>query len=800
MAALALGLFPDPAKTIVEGRKALCESVAISSSLAAQRGDWQTIDVNLRAVVARNPTVRSAALRQSNGKLQSYVGDHLQNWSAETTRSTPTQMHVPIHVDDAQWGRIEFCFSPSSEANSLAMPISILRVLAFVIAASMLGHFLYLRRVLQHLDPSHVIPERVRETLDSLAEGLLVLDPDERIVLANEAFAQTVGRPADKLQGHKVSELPWSAGAEGEETPQPWEKSIRHGAVETGQVVKLGMGDAGERVFQVNSAPIRGGNGENRGALASFSDVTALEVRNAQLSQTLVKLKVSSDQITEQNQRLRTLATIDPLTQCLNRRAFFEELEIQLGMMERKGLPISYIIMDIDHFKSVNDNHGHKVGDEVLRQTSQLLQKTVGEVGFVCRYGGEEFSILLPERGVAQAAELAETLRSLIAETPIADLKVTGSFGVSQFVVNTAEPLEALDLADKALYFAKRNGRNRVIRWDQVPEGTQFSEPKRSSNRRETNDQKTHIPFAAVSVLISALESRDPSTAEHSRRVANLCVAMASELMSEVEKYALEVAALLHDIGKLSVPDEILLKPSPLTRDEWKLMDTHLRSGETILKRAFASPELVEILRTYRSAFGGNPHAPELPSGEGIPLAARILHIADAYDAMVSKRAYRDAMSELDACRELRRCAGTQFDPDLVEICISVISAQGNRQKPSVGTVSTDTALRIGMQFEKLVCAVDCEDRDSIRGIAEWLKSIADGDGLDGMANLAANLRRRIEDDASWDEVLSLCCDLVDLCRHMQHTLTTSQDQTISSVDATTCVDVCAEVPTQVLG
>ena len=361
------------------------------------------------------------------------------------------------------------------------------------------------------------------------------------------------------------------------------------------------------------------------------------------------------------------------MTQCLNRRAFFEELEKQLGVVEQKGLPISYVIMDVDHFKLVNDNHGHKVGDEVLQQIAQLLRAAVKDLGVVCRYGGEEFSILLPGQNIGQAAEVAEALRSCMAGTSIADLKVTSSFGVAQLDINAAEPLVALDQADKALYFAKRTGRNRVVRWDQVPDGVEFSDASRSSTGNEPADGDTHIPFAAVSVLISALDCRDPNTAEHSRRVANLCVAMAVGQMSEEERYVLEVAALLHDIGKLSVPDSILLKPSPLTQDEWKVMDTHLRSGETTLKRAFASQQLIEILRTYRAAFGGDPHDLQLPSGEEIPRAARILHIADAFDAMISRRPYREEMSEAEAFSELRRCAGVQFDPELVERCISVI-------------------------------------------------------------------------------------------------------------------------------
>ena len=308
LAALALGLFPDSAGAIVQGHKSLCESTAVNCSLAIQRRDWKTIDITLHAVLARNPDILSAALRPSSGELHTSVGDHQTHWSNGAERSTPTQMHVPINVDDKPWGQLEFCFARTGEDSWLAVPTSVWRVILLVTAASMLGQFLYLRRVLQHLDPTNVIPERVRETLDSLAEGLLVLDQDQRIVLANEAFAQTVGQPAEELQGHKASELPWSAYDEQGATPQPWEKSIRDGVVETGQVVRLGDDEARQRVFQVNSAPIRGGNGENRGALASFSDVTALEIRNAQLGQTLTKLKRSRDQISKQNQRLRSLS------------------------------------------------------------------------------------------------------------------------------------------------------------------------------------------------------------------------------------------------------------------------------------------------------------------------------------------------------------------------------------------------------------------------------------------------------------------------------------------------------------
>ncbi len=469
LVALALGLLPDRAGALADGRRSLCEAVTVSCSLAVGRGDRSTVNTVLEAVANRNPELISIALRRSNGKVYSAFGEHETHWSAKSSRSTLTHMHVPIYISGNQWGQLEICFLAPSEQNFTWVPTSVLFLTAFVVSASFLGQFLYLRKILRHLDPSKVIPERVRETLDSLAEGLLVLDKDQRIVLANASFAQTVGQSAEELQGHIASDLPWAREDEAGAGSQPWEKSIQDGVVETGHLVKLGEQEALQRTLQVNSAPIRASNGESRGALATFSDVTALEVRNEQLGETLTKLKRSRDQISEQNERLRNLAMVDPLTQCLNRRAFFEELDNQVATAQRTGQSLCYIILDIDRFKMINDNHGHKTGDEVLQQTAALLRETVGELGYICRYGGEEFSILLPELGLDLAEELAEALRTTIETTPISALKVTASFGLVQFDVGSPEPLQALDQADKALYHAKRSGRNQVMRWDRLP-------------------------------------------------------------------------------------------------------------------------------------------------------------------------------------------------------------------------------------------------------------------------------------------------------------------------------------------
>ena len=480
MSALALGLLPDRAGAIADGRVTLCETVTLTCSLAIARGDRETIETILDSVTLRNAELLSMALRREDGSVHTSVGDHENHWGEEASQSNLTQMHVPVQLGGRPWGQLELRFKPLGDSHLTFISTSSLIMILFVVALSFIGQYNYLRRVLRHLDPSKVIPDRVRETLDSLAEGLLVIDKDERIVLANESFSQALGQRPEELQGHKASELPW-LGEDDSPAPSPWSKSIREGLVETGHIVKLGENAAVQRTLQVNSAPIRGANGEFRGALATFSDVTALEVRNSQLGETLSKLKESRDQVSEQNEQLRTLAMVDPLTQCLNRRAFLEELESQIAQAQLRNEPICYVIMDLDHFKCVNDNHGHKVGDDVLQQASQIIRCTVGELGVVCRYGGEEFSLLLPQLGLELAGEVAEAIRRQIETTPIADLKVTASFGLVEIDVNAAEPLEALEQADQALYYSKRTGRNRVTRWDEVPRDADFPNVSRDS-------------------------------------------------------------------------------------------------------------------------------------------------------------------------------------------------------------------------------------------------------------------------------------------------------------------------------
>jgi len=501
-----LNLIPDPSQIVLDTRKKVCESLAIYGTLSVQREDIDSLQTTMQVFVHRNPDVLFATLRQTDGTVLARAGYLAKGPIGPNTEQKRSDIvSVPIFMDKQQWGAVEIHFKPLYSAGLIGIwEKPIVKLTAFFISLGFFTYLFFMRKVLQYLDPSSAIPERVKAALDALAEGVVVLDGKERIVMANAAFAEKVGRSADSLMGQKASSLEWSL-PNSSKPPEdyPWLKAMRENKHSTGTALTFKTKDKGVLTFMVNGAPVSDGKGKSRGALATFDDVTEVEQKNNQLQKMLKMLKKTSNKVQVQNKKLQVLATRDPLTHCLNRRYFFKIFKDEIGRARRYGHNLSCTMVDIDFFKSVNDNYGHLTGDHVLQKVSKTLRSALRKSDYICRYGGEEFCVLLTHIDAEQGKMAAERFRYLIESSPFGEIRITASFGVStmDFGEDKPEPEKIIDQADKALYAAKESGRNCVVHCEQLEknstgEASENAPPPVISGIEyaESNDTQSGVP------------------------------------------------------------------------------------------------------------------------------------------------------------------------------------------------------------------------------------------------------------------------------------------------------------------
>jgi diguanylate cyclase (GGDEF)-like protein len=333
----------------------------------------------------------------------------------------------------------------------------------------------------------------------------------------------------------------------------------------------------------------------------------------------------------------------DPLTKCLNRRGLRERADAELAHSLRHGTPFSVLVLDLDNFKQVNDSRGHSTGDAVLCRVVDCLGEVVRPSDAVGRLGGDEFAVLLPETSETEAAAVAARVTdALAADAPC-------SIGVASFPLDGNDLDSLLREADTRLY-ASRNGRG----------GRAVAHGERLS---------------WATALAEAVDMRMDTSHEHSRAVAGYAVTIAAELDWDDEALGLlHLAGMLHDVGKVAVPDGILRKPGPLTEVEFDEVRRHSTIGADLVARVEGLDPIVPWIRHSHEHFDGTGYPSGL-RGEDIPLAARILLVADAFDAMTSDRPYRDALSHEEALRELEAHAGGQFDPRCVELLVGHVRA-----------------------------------------------------------------------------------------------------------------------------
>src|SRR5437016_1255373 len=371
--------------------------------------------------------------------------------------------------------------------------------------------------------------------------------------------------------------------------------------------------------------------------------------------------------------RAMRLALTDPLTGLGNHRNFHERLARELEDALRYERPLALCLVDVDDFKRINDRFGHPAGDRVLSQVATRLRQT----GEAFRLGGDEFALLLPgydeSAGLAAAASVVDRIGSLNLDHVG---PVTVSAGVATSPQHAAERDELIRLADSALYWAKEYGKNRVRAYR--PDVIELAELKRLASGPDRAAR-----FRAAASLARAVDARDVYTGSHSQRVAELAARTARRLgLPDEEVELTRLAASLHDLGKLAIPEEILRKPGPLTEPERIVLERHPQIGFRMLESLEVDPVADWVLH-HHERWDGSGYPDGLP-GEEIPLGARIIFVADAYDAMTSERVYRRRVAPEEAIAELDRCAGTQFDPQVVAALAEELALDAGPAQPVV--------------------------------------------------------------------------------------------------------------------
>ncbi len=472
----ALNILPNERKQQIALRQHIAQAIGSQVVVLLSTEDMPKLNFVLSHMAESNDEIISIGLRRKDGNLAASSDKHSQSWVPSPTKtSTPTHVIMPLTIGETAWGQIELTFHDLGPRGfkdwihnaSISLTLLLLTV-------GFIAFYLYLKRALQYLDPSQAVPERVRKAFDTLTESVVILDAQGRIMLANAGFYQLHPQASENLDGKYISQLKWlSLNMPRDEVTQkfPWESVIQTNQPFHGKAVKIELPDGSFRELIMNCSAIGDDSGNVRGCLISFDDVTELGRANTLLQQTLQEQQILQDKIQQQNEELQKIAFYDPLTACLNRRAFFDKAQPLYAETFDKHNAVC-IMSDIDHFKSFNDRYGHSVGDLVIQQVARTLGRTLRLKDLLCRYGGEEFCIFLVGFTIDDGLAIAERMRAGIEKEAgpgvrtVDNLKITSSFGIASIKAGNKTLEELIDQADQALYKAKKAGRNRVIAYD----------------------------------------------------------------------------------------------------------------------------------------------------------------------------------------------------------------------------------------------------------------------------------------------------------------------------------------------
>jgi diguanylate cyclase (GGDEF)-like protein/PAS domain S-box-containing protein len=456
--------------------------------------------------------------------------------------------------------------------------------------------------------------EWLSATLTSIGDAVITVDVRSRVTFMNAAAQRLTGWSVQDVLGRKASDI-WSII---QDDGLMDGRFVPSGSVREDLLInKEGI----EIPVDYNAAPIKNYKGDVTGMVFVLRDITERKAAE---------------------ERIKYLSFHDRLTDLYSRDYFEEELR---RLDTARHLPLSLIMGDVNGLKLVNDVFGHQEGDTLLRRIADALKGSCRKEDMVARWGGDEFVVLLPKTTESLAVEFAQRVRTLCTETNGTPIQPSIALGVATKEESTQDLRDVLKTAEDRMY------RNKLM------------------DRKSTRS-------AIIYSLQRTVQERSLEMGEHAVRLKNVALDVGRAVALPDDKLdELSLLAMLHDIGKIAIPDEILGKPGRLLPDEWEAMQAHLEIGYRIVE---STPELAHIgeaLLAHHEWWDGTGYPKKL-RGEQIPLISRILAIADAYDVMTHDRPYRKAVSKEDAIREIEKCIGTQFDPQLGNLFVQTMSSK----------------------------------------------------------------------------------------------------------------------------